>query len=101
MRRAKPSLEARAPQSAQRNINLQDLRPLEIPNVSVGIQKRFVDLWDAHYELRECRYRQIRKLRQVKQAIASDFLQGVHQLTESTCMNVWSENTPSLPTVGL
>ena len=31
IRRAKPRLEALAPQSAQKNINLQDLRPLLIP----------------------------------------------------------------------
>jgi type I restriction enzyme, S subunit len=37
LRAAKPRLEARAPQSAQRNINLQDLRPLDAFSAPLGV----------------------------------------------------------------
>lgn len=48
LRAAKPRLEARAPQSAQRNINLQDLRPLEVPLPDPAEQSRICQVMAAH-----------------------------------------------------
>lgn len=43
IRRASPRLEARAPQTAQMNINGQDLRPLNIP-VTIARRGLMTDL---------------------------------------------------------
>ena len=48
IRAAKPRLEARAPQSAQKNINLQDLRPLVIPVPSRTEQAAIAAAYEAH-----------------------------------------------------
>jgi type I restriction enzyme S subunit len=47
IRRAKPRLDSRAPQSAQKNINLQDLRPLEIPFPSQSEQQLIAKAYES------------------------------------------------------
>ncbi|MET7607442.1 restriction endonuclease subunit S [Streptomyces avermitilis] len=76
LRRAKPRLEARAPQSAQKNINLQDLRPLRVPDASVEVQRQLAELWDICEAQRQQMTRGITKLQTLKQSIADDLLSG-------------------------
>jgi type I restriction enzyme S subunit len=78
--RARPSLEAEAPQSAQRNINLQDLRPLAVPDAETAVQREFVRLWDSYAELQARRYQRIVKLRRIKAAMVGDLLHGRMQV---------------------
>jgi type I restriction enzyme S subunit len=47
IRRAKPRLDARAPQSAQKNINLQDLRPLQIPVPNQSEQQLIAETYES------------------------------------------------------
>src|SRR5207248_9239773 len=48
IRRAKHVLDARAPQSAQKNINLEDLRPLMIALPSPAEQDAIAHVYDAY-----------------------------------------------------
>ena len=51
LRCLRPSLESRAPMTAQRNINLQVLRPLSIPIPPAPLQARFTDTHRRIYDL--------------------------------------------------
>ena len=76
IRNAKKTLEARAPQSAQKNINLEDLRPLLIAKPKPREQHRIGDLYNT-YEARistEEKYRD--KLKLQKKGLMHDLLTG-------------------------
>ncbi|MFD4557560.1 restriction endonuclease subunit S [Streptomyces sp. NPDC058469] len=74
--RARHVLERLAPQSAQKNINLQDIRPLKIPRVDLGTQRRVVSIWDEFEVQRAVAQRELRKIRAQKQALMDDLLIG-------------------------
>ncbi|MFE3788012.1 restriction endonuclease subunit S [Streptomyces goshikiensis] len=74
LRRAKPQLEAQAPQSAQRNINLQVLRPLEIPEVPYEVQASLVKIWSAYGGEVEVMEGELAKLRRLKRGLVGDLL---------------------------
>lgn len=76
LRAAKPRLEARAPQSAQRNINLQDLRPLEVPLPDPAEQSRICQVMEAHAELVAVERDALAKLFMQKTALLEDLLTG-------------------------
>ena len=76
LRAAKPRLEARAPQSAQRNINLQDLRPLEVPLPEPAEQSRICQVMEAHAELVAVERDAVTKLIMQKTALLDDLLTG-------------------------
>jgi len=76
IRNAKKTLEARAPQSAQKNINLEDLRPLIIAKPKYREQHRIGDLYNT-YDARiraEEKYRD--KLKLQKKGLMHDLLTG-------------------------
>jgi type I restriction enzyme, S subunit len=74
IRLAKPRLEARAPQSAQRNINLQDLRPLLIPQPSPAQQDRLAAIYDAATVAIDEHFRELSTLRMLRHGLADDLL---------------------------
>lgn len=81
IRAAKRGLAAKAPQSAQKNINLQDLRPLPIPLPSLREQKSIVERF-------LCIKRQLKTenefsegLRQAKSGLMDDLLTGRIRVT--------------------
>jgi type I restriction enzyme, S subunit len=76
IRAAKPSLEARAPQSAQKNINLQDLRPLAIPLPGYQEQERIVSAYEAYEKSIESLLGKLTKLRLLKGGLVDDLLTG-------------------------
>lgn len=76
IRSAKPRLEARAPQSAQRNINLQDLRPLLIPLPSPAEQERIERIYDAHAKALHAQRVHIAKLLHLKRGLVTDLFSG-------------------------
>jgi type I restriction enzyme S subunit len=76
LRAAKPRLEARAPQSAQRNINLQDLRPLEVPLPDPAEQGRICQVMEAHEGRLAVERNTLAKLRKQKLALLDDLLTG-------------------------
>ncbi|BDM73161.1 hypothetical protein HEK616_66480 [Streptomyces nigrescens] len=82
LNRAKPRLEACAPQSAQKNINLQDLRPLLIPDASRDTQIGFAELWDNYDEQRNQMARGLAKLQALKRSLADDLLSGSIQVPD-------------------
>lgn len=73
---AKPGLEARAPQSAQRNINLQDLRPLPIPVLAREEQDRIAEAWEAGAERIASERSSLHALQQLRAGLADDLLTG-------------------------
>lgn len=76
IRNAKRRLEARAPQSAQRNINLQDLRPLVVPLPEPEEQDRIVECYAKHADALDAEKSALSKLVALKVALASDLLNG-------------------------
>lgn len=81
IRRAKRTLDARAPQSAQKNINLQDLRPLLL-----GVSPRHEqDQIAQQYEALQCRIESESafavKLQQQKSGLMDDLLTGRVRVT--------------------
>ena len=76
IRRAKPRLEARAPQSAQKNINLQDLRPLLTAFPRPMEQDRIAAVYAAHMTRLDEEAWQHNKLRTLKQGLMDDLLTG-------------------------
>lgn len=82
IRRAKPRLEARAPQSAQKNINLQDLRPLAIALPPPEEQHRIASVYDAHCTRIEEEQRVVRKLNSLRQGLQRDLLTGSVRVRE-------------------
>jgi type I restriction enzyme, S subunit len=76
VRRAKPGLEDRAPQSAQRNINLKDLRPLPIPLPPPEEQKGIAERYEAVERRAEREMHGLAKLRLFKKGLSGDLLTG-------------------------
>lgn len=74
IRRAKQQLNARAPQSAQKNINLEDLRPLLIPVPSIEEQHRIAEILDTVDEAIARTSSLIIKLKQTKAGLLQDLL---------------------------
>ena len=68
--------EGKAPQSAQRNINLQDLRPLAVPSVSRSSQTALVSLWETYRNQVAAMQDELAKLRRLKQGLVDDLLSG-------------------------
>ncbi|MEV7039225.1 restriction endonuclease subunit S [Amycolatopsis sp. NPDC051061] len=76
IRRSKARLEARAPQSAQRNINLTDLRPLPIPLVPIGDQHAIAELYGSYARQVDALKSELVKLKNIKQGLADVLLSG-------------------------
>lgn len=76
IRRWKPILERRAPQSAQKNINLETLRPLSIPTPPPKEQVRIGSLYDSVDTVQEMAESYVRKLCLLKIALMQDLLTG-------------------------
>lgn len=76
LRVAKHGLEARAPQSAQKNINLQDLRPLFIPTPPPEEQARIAAIYESHESRIRLEAGRLEKLRALKTGLTSDLLTG-------------------------
>jgi len=70
----KRSLEARAPQTAQRNINLQDLRPLKLPTCDEGEQERIESLIGYYHDAVFYSRFQLAKLNYLRIALVRDLL---------------------------
>ena len=81
IRRAKPRLDARAPQSAQKNINLQDLRPLKIPIPSQIEQRLIAKAYEgmAHRITQETQC--LSKFKLQKTGLVDDLLTGRVRVT--------------------
>ncbi|HEY5179330.1 MAG TPA: restriction endonuclease subunit S [Dermatophilaceae bacterium] len=78
---AKPRLEARAPQSAQKNINLKDLRPLLIPVPSQSEQMAIVAIYEAHAREVADSSATREKLALLKVGLMNDLLSGRVRVT--------------------
>ena len=76
IRVAKLGLEARAPQSAQKNINLQDLRPLWIPMPPPAVQDRIAVAYEDYESRIRGEVTKLGKLQALKSGLASDLLTG-------------------------
>jgi type I restriction enzyme S subunit len=74
IRRAKQRLDARAPQSAQKNINLEDLRPLLIAVPSPEEQHRIAEVIDTIDSTIAHTSSLIAKLKQMKAGLLHDLL---------------------------
>lgn len=81
IRRAKRTLDARAPQSAQKNINLQDLRPLLLAVPSRSEQDAIATRYDAIQARLEAEQITVDKLRQQKSGLMDDLLTGRVRVT--------------------
>ena len=81
IRRAKRALNARAPQSAQKNINLQDLRPLLIAMPSRSEQDSIAARYDALQARLEAEQLAVKKLLQEKSGLMDDLLIGRVRVT--------------------
>jgi len=81
IRKWKPLLEQLAPQSAQKNINLDTLRPLPIPTAQPAEQDRIGDLYEQAETGQEQSERLLGKLRSTKQALMQDLLTGKKRVT--------------------
>ena len=81
IRRAKPRLDARAPQSAQKNINLQDLRPLEIPIPSQREQQLIAKTYEGLGQRIAHETQYLSKLTSQKTGLMADLLTGRVRVT--------------------
>jgi type I restriction enzyme, S subunit len=81
IRQAKPQLSARAPQSAQKNINLQDLRPLLIPTPTRGEQVAIAQRYEALQSRLQAEEGGAEKLRLLKAGLMGDLLTGRVRVT--------------------
>ena len=73
---AKPILRARAPQSAQKNINLQDLRPLIIPVPDPARQHVYAELWEEQMRSVDREMLIVAKLNRLRSGLGADLLSG-------------------------
>ncbi|PPJ44413.1 restriction endonuclease subunit S, partial [Rhizobium sp. KAs_5_22] len=80
-RRHKPALEQLAPKSAQRNINLETLRPLVIALPKPAEQERIATAYEAADERQISNEQSLRKLRHLKTALMQDLLTGKVRVT--------------------
>ena len=76
IRRAKPVLDARAPQLAQKNINLKDLRGLRIPVPSANEQERIAAIYEAQEAAIRNSERTIAGLEVLKRGLMQQLLTG-------------------------
>ena len=76
IRRAKPRLNALAPQSAQKNINLKDLRPLEMPVAPLAEQREIAARYEAAQSPIDMNAKLLLKLRAQKLGLMQDLLTG-------------------------
>ncbi|MCB2203861.1 restriction endonuclease subunit S [bacterium] len=76
IRRSKRWLENRAPQTAQKNINLEDLRPLRLPYPSSGERNRIADMYDSMDKREALNEGAIEKLNEMKRGLMQDLLTG-------------------------
>lgn len=82
IQRAKRTLDARAPQSAQKNINLQDLRPLLIPRPDPAEQHRIAERYETSVGVLEREGGSLAKLRLLKGGLMEDLLTGRVRVTK-------------------
>jgi type I restriction enzyme S subunit len=76
IRRAKPRLEARAPQSAQKNINLQDLRPLRIVRPPRTEQEHISGVFESVTARLMIESESLIQLKALKSGLTDDLLTG-------------------------
>jgi type I restriction enzyme S subunit len=76
IRARKQFLSSRAPQSAQKNINLQDLRPLMIPKPSLPEQMRISERYEVTDTFLQLLEAERNKLLSLKQGLMKDLLTG-------------------------
>lgn len=76
IRRSKPRLEAMAPQSAQKNINLQDLRPLKLMLPPLEEQQAISARYEAAHRPIKALRNGLAKLRAQKLGLMQDLLTG-------------------------
>lgn len=81
IRKAKRSLDARAPQSAQKNINLQDLRPLPLAVPHEGEQYAISARYEALQSQLEGEVKLAGKLYSFKSGLMDDLLTGNVRVT--------------------
>ena len=81
IRRWKPVLERLAPQSAQKNINLDTLRPLPIPTPSPDEQLRIGNLYDVIDSSQEQMEQSWQKLASLKVGLMQNLLTGKVSVT--------------------
>ena len=91
IRRAKPQLEARAPQTAQMNINLQDLRPLKVPVPSNPDEQLLIsEVYELQTETLHNELVSLEKLKHLKSGLMTDLLTGRVRVPE-TASNLGKE----------
>lgn len=76
IRRTKRTLDALAPQSAQKNINLEDLRPLKIPFPDSLEQSRISGFYENLHRKITCEEAYLVKLKITKMGLMQDLLTG-------------------------
>lgn len=76
IRASKRRLDALAPQSAQKNINLGDLRPLLIPIPKPEEQERIAEVYEASQRLVNVHLQRIELLHHLKRGLTQDLLTG-------------------------
>ncbi len=76
LRRAKTRLNALAPQSAQKNINLSFLKPLIIPVPHPSEQQRCSELYESVSSQILIQSNELEKLNAIKSGLMSDLLTG-------------------------
>jgi type I restriction enzyme S subunit len=81
IRSAKHRLESRAPQSAQKNINLQDLRPLQIPIPDIKEQNHIAGCYESIQTRIEKEQSSLIKYKNQKFALMDDLLTGRVRVT--------------------
>ncbi|MCK7545180.1 restriction endonuclease subunit S [Marinobacter bryozoorum] len=81
IRRAKQHLDARAPQSAQKNINLQDLRPLKIPFPGQSEQQQIAEAYESIAQRIARETHCLTKLSSQKTGLMDDLLTGRVRVT--------------------
>lgn len=82
MRYRKGLLASQAPQSAQKNINLETLRPLVIPVAHPREQERIAGIYDALDAKLSSEEHNLRKLKAIKCGLMRDLLTGKVRVTE-------------------
>lgn len=81
IRKWKPILEGLAPQSAQKNINLETLRPLAIPTPKPDEQEQIGKLYETIDCDQERLEQTVRKLGALKAGLMRDLLTGKRRVT--------------------
>lgn len=76
IRNAKQRLNAQAPQSAQKNINLEDLRPLLVAFSKPEEQSKIAEIYETHNTCIEKEQAYLSKLKQQKKGLMQDLLTG-------------------------